>query len=158
MRRELGRRDGSSALLGQRVVMAESAKILVVEDEQIVALDIQGMLRRLGYTVTGLAATGEMAITKAEQTKPDLVLMDIKLRGDIDGIEAGQQIKARFGIPVIYLTANTDQDTYERAMATAPLGYLQKPFEIDVLAAAIAKAVEAIRADVHHVPAEVREG
>ncbi|MDZ7379086.1 MAG: response regulator, partial [candidate division KSB1 bacterium] len=59
--------------------MAESAKILVVEDEQIVALDIQGMLRRLGYTVTGLAATGEMAITKAEQTKPDLVLMDIKL-------------------------------------------------------------------------------
>lgn len=137
--------------------MAERAKILVVEDEQIVALDIQGMLRRLGYEVTGLAATGAMAISKAELTRPDLVLMDIKLRGDMDGVQAAEQIKARLGIPVIYLTANTDQETYERAMATGPLGYLQKPFEIDVLAATIARALQAQRTGGHGVPEEVGE-
>ncbi|MCR4438169.1 MAG: response regulator [bacterium] len=121
-------------------------KILVVEDEQIVALDMKGMLQRLGYVVTGLAATGEQAIDKAGLTRPDLVLMDIKLRGDMDGVQAAQEIKARYGIPVIYLTANTDQETYERAMATGPAGYLQKPFELQVLAAALAKALQATRA------------
>jgi CheY-like chemotaxis protein len=126
--------------------MEDRAKILVVEDEQIVALDIKGMLQRLGYVVTGLAATGETAIGKAELTRPDLVLMDIKLRGDMDGVQAAQEIKARYGIPVIYLTANTDRETFERAMASGPLGYLQKPFELEALAATIAEALEKLRA------------
>lgn len=131
--------------MGQSTV-EERGKILVVEDEQIVALDIKAMLQRLGYAVTGLAPTGEAAISRAELTRPDLVLMDIKLRGEMDGVEAGKVIKERFGIPVIYLTANTDHETYERAMATGPLGYLQKPFELEVLAATIARALEQIRA------------
>ncbi|MBC7185639.1 MAG: response regulator [Calditrichaeota bacterium] len=126
--------------------MDDKAKILVVEDEQIVALDMKGMLQRLGYVVTGLAATGEQAIDKAGLTRPDLVLMDIKLRGEMDGVQAAQEIKARYGIPVIYLTANTDPETYERAMATGPVGYLQKPFELEVLAAALAKALQATTA------------
>ncbi len=133
--------------VGQSAV-EEKAKILVVEDEQIVALDIKAMLQRLGYVVTGLAPTGEAAITKADLSRPDLVLMDIKLRGDMDGIEAAQVVKERFGIPVIYLTANTDQETYQRAMATGPLGYLQKPFELEVLAETIAKALKQIRAEL----------
>lgn len=133
------------SLMGRSAV-EEMAKILVVEDEQIVALDIKVMLQRLGYAVTGLVPTGEAAISRAELTRPDLVLMDIKLRGEMDGVEAGKVIKERFGIPVIYLTANTDHETCERAMATGPLGYLQKPFELEVLAATIARALEQIRA------------
>lgn len=133
--------------------MDDKAKILVVEDEQIVALDMKGMLQRLGYVVTGLAATGEQAIDKAGLTRPDLVLMDIKLRGDMDGVQAAQEIKARYGIPIIYLTANTDQETYERAMATGPAGYLQKPFALEVLAAALAKALQTTRAGASAGPA-----
>src|SRR5665811_2230458 len=89
----------------------KKAKILVVEDQNIVALNIRNKLKNLGYTVPGTASTGEEAIRKAELTNADLVLMDIMLKGDMDGIEAAREIKNRLGIPILYLTAYTDDET-----------------------------------------------
>ena len=105
------------------------AKILVVEDESIVALDIQSQLRSLGYAVPAVVSSGAEAIRKAGETRPDLVLMDIRLKGEMDGVEAAGQIWARFGIPVFYLTAYADEDTLQRAKITGPFGYILKPFE-----------------------------
>jgi two-component system, LytTR family, response regulator LytT len=107
--------------------------ILVVEDESIVAKDIQNSLRRLGYNVPTTLSTGEEAILEAEQQKPDLVLMDIMLKGELSGIEAADQIRNRFHIPVIYLTAYADESTLAKAKVTEPYGYIIKPFkEIDL--------------------------
>ena len=104
-------------------------RIMVVEDEWVIADDIQKSLRNLGYTVSSIVPTGEGAIQKAEEDKPDLVLMDIILQGEMDGIEAARQIHTRFNIPVIYLTAFADQKLLERAKITEPFGYMLKPFE-----------------------------
>ncbi len=106
----------------------KNIRILVVEDEAIVAMVIKKRLVNLGYIVSGIAATGKDAITKVEGTFPDLVLMDIMLKGEIDGIEAAQQIKEQFSIPVVYLTAHSDEKTLERAKLTEPYGYIIKPF------------------------------
>lgn len=108
--------------------MAEG-RILIVEDEHIVAMGIKRMLKSLGYTVTGVASSGEDAISKAESTFPDIVLMDIMLKGDMDGVEATREIKARFDIPVVYLTAYSDNNILERAKITEPFGYIIKPFD-----------------------------
>jgi len=105
-----------------------SARILVVEDEGIVAEEIRSRLKKLRYEAA-VASSGEEAIKKAEETRPDLVLMDIRLRGDIDGVEAAQEIRARFDIPVVYVTAYTDEATLQRAKTTEPYGYILKPFE-----------------------------
>lgn len=105
------------------------ARIMVVEDEGIVARDIQNSLKRLGYTVPVLVSSGDEAIQRAEEIELDIVLMDIRLKGDMDGIEAAELIHARFDIPVVYLTAYTDKTTLERAKITAPFGYILKPFE-----------------------------
>jgi len=104
-------------------------RILVVEDESIVALDIQDRLESLGYEVPATVASGEKAIEQAGALRPDLVLMDIHLQGQMDGVEAADQIRRRFRIPVIYLTANADHPTVERAKVTEPFGYVIKPFE-----------------------------
>ena len=104
-------------------------RILVVEDESIVALDIQDRLESLGYEVPATVASGEKAIEQAGLLRPDLVLMDIQLQGRMDGVEAADQIRRRFGIPVIYLTANADHPTVQRAKFTEPFGYVIKPFE-----------------------------
>lgn len=104
-------------------------KILVVEDERIVAKDIQNSLKMLGYDVPAIASSGEEAIEKANEVKPDIVLMDIVLKGEIDGIEAAKHINTKFKIPVIYLTAYEDSETLDRAKVTDPLGYILKPFE-----------------------------
>jgi len=103
-------------------------KLLVVEDEGIVAKDIQIRLRNLGYEVAAVASSGEGAIQKAADTHPDLVLMDITLKGEMDGIEAAEEIISRYDIPVVYLTAHTDEKTLQRAKITEPLGYILKPF------------------------------
>ena len=107
----------------------ENAQILVVEDENIVALEIQSRLEGLGYVVLAIASSGEEAIQKAEETNPDLVLMDIKLKGDMDGIETAEEIRTRFNLPVVYLTAYAEENTLQRAKITAPYGYILKPFE-----------------------------
>lgn len=112
-------------------------KILVVEDESIVARDLQYTLESLGYAVPAIVSTGEEAIEKAAEIQPDLVLMDIKLRGEMNGVEAVEEIRARFDIPVLYITALTDEKTFHRAINTEPYGYIIKPFEERELRAAI---------------------
>ncbi|MFP4654609.1 MAG: response regulator [Methanohalobium sp.] len=107
----------------------KSPKILVVEDENIVALDIKNRLNKLGYSVPSIASTGEEAVQKAEITFSDLVLMDIMLKGDMDGIEAAEKIRELYDIPVIYLTAYADDKILERAKLTQPYGYISKPFK-----------------------------
>ncbi len=107
--------------------------ILVVEDESIVSKDIQQSLKKLGYNIVGAASTGERAIEIANETKPDLVLMDIMLKGDMSGIETAEKIKETLSIPVIYLTAYADENTLAKAKVTEPYGYIIKPFkEIDL--------------------------
>ncbi len=106
-----------------------NAKILVVEDEAIVAKDLQYRLKKFGYTVPAIASSGEEAINIAIEISPDLVLMDIKLKGSMDGIEAAAEIYKRLDIPVIYLTAYADENTLERAKITEPFAYLLKPFK-----------------------------
>lgn len=107
--------------------------VLVVEDESIVAKDIQNSLKKLGYTVPSVENSGEDAIDAANQHRPDLILMDIMLKGDISGIEAAEQIKNRYQIPVIFLTAYADESTLSKAKVTEPYGYIIKPFkEIDL--------------------------
>lgn len=104
-------------------------RILVVDDEKIVNLDIQATLKRLGYIVAGDAGTGKEAIDKTDATNPDLVLMDIKLQGDMDGIEAANVIIKTYDIPIVFLTAFSDEKTLSRAKLSGPFGYLLKPFE-----------------------------
>lgn len=106
-----------------------NATILVVEDERIVAKDLQNRLKKFGYAVLPVASSGEEAINRVTENCPDLVLMDINLKGDMDGVEAARQIHTRFNIPVIYLTAYADNNTLERAKLTEASGYLLKPFK-----------------------------
>lgn len=107
--------------------------VLVVEDESIVAKDIQNSLKKLGYTVPSVENSGEDAIDAAGQHRPNLILMDIMLKGEISGIEAAEQIKNRYQIPVIFLTAYADESTLSKAKVTEPYGYIIKPFkEIDL--------------------------
>jgi diguanylate cyclase (GGDEF)-like protein/PAS domain S-box-containing protein len=108
--------------------MAQS-RIMVVEDETIIAMDIEHTLQRLDYTVTAVAGTGEEAIAQAAATEPQLVLMDIKLRGEMDGVTAAERIRSTLRIPVIYLTAYADDLTLQRAKITEPYGYILKPFD-----------------------------
>ncbi|MBD1920224.1 response regulator [Microcoleus sp. FACHB-831] len=107
----------------------KNANILVVEDESIVAKDIQSRLRKFGYYVPAIASTGEEAINKVAENHPDLVLMDIRIKGDMDGVEAAKEIHERFNVPIIYLTAYADANTLARAKVTQPFGYILKPFK-----------------------------
>jgi AmiR/NasT family two-component response regulator len=118
-----------------------SARILIVEDEVVVANNLHDRLRELGYGVLGMAASGEEAVRCAGETLPDLVLMDIKLRGETDGIQAAEQIRTFFGIPVVYLTGFADDITLQRAKVTEPYGYVLKPFELRELRTAIEVAL-----------------
>lgn len=104
-------------------------RILIVEDESILALGIQSKLESFGYDVPDPVSSGEEAIQRAEEIMPDLVLMDVILRDDMNGIEAAEEIRKRFGIPVIYLTAHSDEKTLARAKVTEPFGYILKPFD-----------------------------
>ncbi len=104
-------------------------RVLVVEDESIVAMDIADGLRRLGYQVTDIVGTGEHAIESVRRAPPDLVLMDVKIKGPIDGIETARQLRAHYDIPIVFLTAHGDAATVERTRAIAPYGYLLKPFD-----------------------------
>ncbi|MDP4174227.1 MAG: PAS domain S-box protein [Bacteroidota bacterium] len=105
------------------------AKIFIVEDESIVALDLKCDLEAMGYEISGISSSGEDAIEKISAASPDLVLMDIGLPGNIDGIQASEIIKDKFDIPVVFLTANSDTITIQRAKLTDPFGYVLKPFD-----------------------------
>ncbi|MGE4394739.1 MAG: methanogen output domain 1-containing protein [Methanobacteriales archaeon] len=115
--------------------------MLIVEDESIVALDIKHRAELLGYEVVGIASSGEEALKLIKEKKPDLVLMDIVLKGEMDGIEAAEVIKRDYNIPVVYLTAHSDKETLDRAKQTEPFGYLIKPFEDRELHSAIEVAI-----------------
>jgi diguanylate cyclase (GGDEF)-like protein/PAS domain S-box-containing protein len=107
----------------------DKTRILIVEDESLIARDIEDMVRQAGYEICAVVGTGEEAIEKAETTHPDLILMDIILGGEMDGVEAAEKIREEFSIPVIYLTAHTDETTLQRAKLTEPVGYTLKPVE-----------------------------
>ncbi len=117
-------------------------KILIVEDEAITAVDLQYRLEDLGYDAPAIAASGEGAIKKAEEIKPDLVLMDITLKGDMDGIEAAGHIRNRFDIPVVYVTAYIDEERLGKIRVTEPYGYILKPCEDRELRPAIEMALQ----------------
>ena len=113
------------------------ANILIVEDESIIALDIRNSLESNGYQVAGQADRGEDAISQAGRLRPDLILMDISLKGNMNGIEAAEQIRAKFDIPVIFISAYTDASIIELARNAEPYGYILKPFEERALSIAI---------------------
>ena len=125
-----------------------TASVIIVEDEGLVALDLKRRLERMGYSVTARASGGREAVEKARETAPDLVLMDIFLGEDPDGIEAAEIIRERLYVPVVYLTAHSDGATLERAKATGPLGYVLKPFRDRELQIAIEMALYKHRAEM----------
>jgi PAS domain S-box-containing protein len=132
-------RPAGTALSSNKLLHPEAplARILVVEDERIVALDLAATLKDLGYAIAASVSTGEAAIKEAIKLRPDLILMDIRLAGEIDGIQAAGAIKKEVDIPVIYLTAHSDDQTLTRARDTVPFGYIVKPFKATDLHCAI---------------------
>jgi CheY-like chemotaxis protein len=125
--------------------MTTPLRILLVEDERIIGADLRRRLRRMGYAVVGTAASGEEAMAHAEHLQPDLVLMDIRLRGRMDGVEAAERIRAQCDMPVVFMSAYTTVQTLERVWRTGPAGYLSKPFHESQLRQAIERAVEGRR-------------
>lgn len=115
-------------------------KILIVEDQKIIALDLKHILKKKGYLILGICDNGEDAIKITIAQKPDLILMDIVLKGELNGIQTAESISKDYNVPVIYLTALTDVDTYIKALRTEPRKYLMKPLEINSLE----KAIEAV--------------
>jgi CheY-like chemotaxis protein len=103
------------------------ANIMVVEDEGVVSIDIRNILKNAGYDIAAVAFQGLEAVQKAEQSNPDLVLMDIGLKGEIDGIEAARRIRDRFQIPVVFLTGFADEVTVTKAKEVNPSGFIIKP-------------------------------
>jgi diguanylate cyclase (GGDEF)-like protein/PAS domain S-box-containing protein len=118
-----------------------SANLLIVEDDAIISRHIQATLKKMGYEVSGILPSGEEAVAQAARLYPDLILMDISLAGEMDGVEAAHQIHSQKNIPVIYLTAYADQQTLERAKITDPFGYLLKPFDERLLRITIEMAL-----------------
>ena len=109
--------------------MDSPVKILIVEDEMIIGANISLQLTQLGYEVTGIVSRGEEAIRHVRQYNPDIVLMDIQLKGPLDGIQTVELIKKENDIPVIYLTANADNEHFDRAKSTNPIAFISKPFK-----------------------------
>jgi len=134
----------------------EDIKILVVEDEAITAMDIQNRLNKLGYNVLGPSDSGEKAIEITQKMHPNVVLMDIVLKGNISGIEAAQEIASKYNTPIIFLTAYKDEETFKRAKSSAPYGYITKPFEMRDLSNAIELALFKHTADEKISAAEQR--
>ncbi|MGE5498402.1 MAG: response regulator [Syntrophothermus sp.] len=110
--------------------MAEIKNILIVEDETVIALSLRILLMKAGYIINGIFARGEQAVKAALENRPDLVLMDIRLAGDMDGIEAAKQIAEHTNSPILFMTAYSDPEVREKAMELKPLGFLQKPVKL----------------------------
>ena len=121
---------------------ANKPRILIVEDEMIVALDLQQQLRALGCDPVGHATRGEQAIRLATELRPDLVLMDVRLADDMDGIQAAQAIRTQLGVASVFLSAFTDDAARDRAQLCDPAGYLDKPYDTEALREVIAAFVE----------------
>lgn len=121
---------------------------MIVEDENFVARDLQMSLEGMGYTVNSMVPSGELAIREIEEKRSDLVLMDIVLQGEMDGIETAEEINSRFDIPVIFITAHGEDKMFERAKITEPLGYVVKPFNKEELRKTIKIGLYKHRAEV----------
>ncbi|WP_096787439.1 response regulator [Rhodobacter sp. CZR27] len=121
------------------------ARILVVEDEWLVACEIEAALEDEGLEVVGIAASADEAVHMAEVHRPDLVLMDIRIRGNRDGIHAAVEISRRFGLRSLFMSANHDPGTRERAQAARPLGWVPKPFSTLQLVSAVDEALRGLR-------------
>jgi len=124
--------------------MDTAIKILIVEDEMVIAANISLQLSSLGYEVTGIVPRGEEALLHVKQNPPDLVLLDIQLKGKLDGIETAMAMQKNFKIPIIYLTANADDEHFNRAKETNPLAFISKPFKKLDLQRAIELGVQQI--------------
>lgn len=124
-----------------------STKVLIAEDEIVLAMGIEKSLKSFGYEVAGKVTRGENAIMMAIDKKPDIILMDIHLEGKVDGIEAAKEIHKKLNIPIIFLTAYSDEETFKKAIEAAPYGYLGKPFRPDDMRTTIETAVSRYRAD-----------
>ena len=107
--------------------MSDKVRVLVVEDDMIIAANISLQLTKLGYEITGIETRGEEAIVHAQENRPDIILMDVNLKGELDGIETASIIHSRLKIPIIYLTANTDEASFKRAKETHPFAFIPKP-------------------------------
>jgi len=116
-------------------------QILIVEDEAIVSMDLRYKLEALGYSVPAEIRSGEEAVDAASRLRPDVVLMDIRLSGEMDGIDAAAQIQRCFKIPVVYVTCHADENTLERAKTTKASGYILKPFDDAVLREVVEMAI-----------------
>lgn len=138
-----------SLKLNQLHKMSTPIKILIVEDEMIIAANISLQLTTLGYDVVGIVPRAEEAIACVQQDLPDIVLMDINLKGDIDGIETIKRIKENHEVAVIYLTANADETNFNRAKSTHPHAFISKPFKKLDLQRAIELTVERIQEGQH---------
>ncbi len=124
--------------------MGNAIKILIVEDEMVIAANISLQLSELGYEVTGILPRGEEALSHIKIDKPDIVLLDIQLKGELDGIETAQEIQKHYKIPIIYLTANSDEAHFNRAKETHPYAFISKPFKKLDLQRAIELTVDRI--------------
>ena len=147
--------------------MSTEPRVLIVEDEFAVAMELEDHLGAMGYTVIDHVMTGAEAVERAEQTDPDLVLMDVRLDGPMDGVEAARRIRASRSLPVVFVTAYSDDDTLERATETTPYGYIVKPFDRRELYAtlevarrthALQRRVEQARDDLHQLLNGLRQG
>ncbi|PHR71357.1 MAG: DNA-binding response regulator [Lutibacter sp.] len=127
--------------------MAQPIKIFIVEDEMIIAANISLQLTDLGYEVTGIVPRGEDALIHVQENKPDIVLIDINLKGNIDGIETVELMQKDYSIPVIYLTANADEEHFNRAKKTNPQAFISKPFKKLDLQRAIELTVNRLQAN-----------
>ncbi|MBL6971732.1 MAG: PAS domain S-box protein [Desulfobacterales bacterium] len=132
----------------------EKTKILIVEDDGIAAMDIESRLKNLGYSVSGIVNYAEKAIEKVEELKPDLVLMDIVLKGEMDGIETAESIRSRFDIPVVFITTYDDEERFERAKLAIPFGFIFKPFQDRDLKITIEMALYVAKVDLERKQAE----
>ena len=131
-----------SYLMSEESEMSNKENILIVEDDNIISEDIKRSLEKLGYRPIECVSSGEQAINRIKKTKPDLVLMDIVLRGRINGIEAATQVRLEFDIPVIFLSAYTDDITLKRAKKAKPYGYISKPYSDEELEKEIQSALK----------------
>lgn len=143
-----GTDSGRSVQGGDGLTPDSKLTILLVEDEVIVAQDLEEVITHFGYQVVGVATEGVQAVCMAEELEPQLIVMDVGLPGDVDGIQAAQMIQERAHVPVIFLTGHRDVETLGRAVRTGPLGYLVKPFQEVELQCAIEVAVHKHRAEV----------
>ncbi len=132
----------------------EKAQVLIVEDDGIIAMDLESRMKQLGYGVTGVAGYGERAIEKVKENTPDVVLMDIILKGEMDGIEAAEEIRTQYDIPVIFITGYADKDRLKRAKLAYPFGFILKPFSDKDLEVTIEMALYVAKVDSKRKQAE----